>query len=85
MVDIGTHQRLSPGKEENRNPKVHQIVDDSFSALGIYLSGLFLIVGAGIAVDAAQVTPLGAIPDHYRPGYLFLLVPQMIAGTGIVA
>ena len=60
------HQRFTAGEQNHRRVESCQIIDHFFPFFRCQLVGIIEVGGAGIAVNALQITAACHVPDHHR-------------------
>lgn len=63
-------ERLPSGEEEGGDLVSSEVFDQALSLFGGQLVGVLFRLGIGVAMDAAEVAGLRAVPDHHGAAFL---------------
>ena len=95
LGEILPDHRLAAREQHDGRAVVRQVVEQPLALRSRQLAGLRLGLGAGVAVDALEVTPVGGVPDHDRAALGALgdgvvragldVVPEAVAVRGVIA
>jgi hypothetical protein len=66
VEEVFPQERFASGKKNNRGAEPGQVLDERPSFFPGQFSGVFPVLGMGIAVDAFQVASLPYVPHHHR-------------------
>jgi len=79
LEEVGAHQGFAAGEEHGGNLVGGEVVHEPHRLVGRQLAGVFLVPRVRVAVDAAQIASLRAVP--HDDGLLVVGIVEEVGGT----